>query len=317
MVLYGFLRKDVLSRVHVIRVWPGFTLFEIVLVIFIFGILAATITPSVVEIVNRSRVEMEKRMLGELADTISASFESADLTGINIAALPGTIGSSDTATEFATSSTAAYATTRNASWFAKVARLRGLTPVVGSPPTSTAQPALAQIAFNLFGNPRLLFAGPSEAGQQRFLLLSVMARSDQLVLPSYDGSTAWFDAIWNADWESRTAVVPSYWAARLTPSQIAAWNQGSGGLTQAWRLSVRRIVLPKFVVRVNNNHATANGFLSFNNTANAFTAPANSGATTTPEILGGRLVAVNQGANWPGVEALRFNLHQNDTVIIQ
>ena len=36
-----------------------------------------------------------------------------------------------------------------------------------------------------------------------------------------------------------------------------------------------------------------------------------------PEILGGRLVTVNQGPAWPGVEALRLHLHSNDTIIVQ
>jgi prepilin-type N-terminal cleavage/methylation domain-containing protein len=317
MVFYAFLRQDALLRENFRRVLRGFTLLEIVLALFILAVLAATLTPSITEIVNRNRIDGEKRTLGELADTITASFENSDLTNLNIAALPGTIGSGDTPTEFSASSTAPYATTNNNSWFAKIARLRGLTPVIGRPPTVAVQPALAQVAFNFLGNPRLLFAGPTEAGQQRFLLLSLMARSDQLTLPAYDGSTAWFNAIWNNDWESRTATLPGYWSSVLTPAQLAAWNQGNGGLTQAWRLCVRRIVLPKFTVTVNDNHPTNAAFVSFNNVANAFTAAANSGATTTPEILGGRLVTVNQGTAWPGVQALQFRIHENATVTVQ
>jgi prepilin-type N-terminal cleavage/methylation domain-containing protein len=317
MVFYAFLRKDALLRQNFRRVLRGFTLLEIVLALFILAVLAATLTPSITEIVNRNRIDGEKRTLGELADAITASFENSDLTNLNVAALPGTIGSGDTPTEFSASSTAPYATTNNNSWFAKIARLRGLTPVIGRPPTVAVQPALAQVAFNFLGNPRLLFAGPTEAGQQRFLLLSLMARTDQLTLPAYDGSTAWFNAIWNNDWESRTATLPGYWSSVLTPAQLAAWNQGTGGLTQAWRLCVRRIVLPKFTVTVNDNHPTNAAFVSINNVANAFTAAANSGATTTPEILGGRLVTVNQGTAWPGVQALQFRIHENATVTVQ
>jgi hypothetical protein len=44
------------------------------------------------------------------------------------------------------------------------------------------------------------------------------------------------------------------------------------------RFAVRRIVLPKFRVTVNSNHPTEQAFVSFNNTPNAFTAAANSGA---------------------------------------
>jgi type II secretory pathway pseudopilin PulG len=317
MVCYAFIRKSGLLRENLRRVLRAFTLLEVVLALFILASLTATLAPSITEIVNRNRVEAEKHTLGELADTVTASFENTDLTNLNVAALPGTIGSSDTPTEFSASSAAAYATTNNNSWFAKVARLRGMTPVVGSPPSTAAQPALAQIAYNLFGNPRVLFAGPAEAGQQRFLLLSLMARSDQLALPAYDGSAAWFNAIWNNDWESRTAAPPAYWSAVLTPAQLAAWNQGSSGLKQTWRLCVQRIVLPKFTVTVNNNHPTNNAYLSFNDTSNVFTAAANSGATTTAEILGGRLVTVNQGTSWPGVQALQFRIHENATVTVQ
>ena len=317
MLLFPLLPSRAPLRTNFWRVLRGFTLLEIVLALFILAVLAATLTPSMTEIVNRNRIDAEKRTLGELADTITASFDNTDLTNLNLAALPGTISPSDTPTEFSASSSAPYATTHNNSWFAKLARLRGLAPVVGTPPTTAAQPALAQIAFNLFGNPRLLFAGPNEAGQQRFLFISLMARSDQLTLPAYDGSAAWFNAIWNNDWESRTATLPGSWSGVLTPAQLAAWNQGSGGMTSAWRLCVRRIVLPKFTVTVNDNHPTNAAFVSFNNISNAFTAAANSGASVTPEILGGRLITVNQGTAWPGMQALQFRLHENATVTVQ
>ena len=285
--------------------------------LFVLGLLAAALVPSVRDVIENGRIDAEKRTLDDLANTITASFDNTDLTNLNLAALPGTIGPGDTATEFSASSTAPYATTDNNSWFAKVARLKGLSPVIGTPPTPAVQPALAPIAFNGLANPRLLFAGPNETGQQRFLLISLMAPASQLVLPAYDGSAAWFNAIWNGDWESRTAAVPAYWAGLLTPAQLAAWSQGTGGLTQAYRLCVRRIVLPKFIVTVNNNNPANNAYVSFNNTPNAFTAPANSGAQSTPEILGGRLITVNQGTAWPGTEALRFHLHENPTVTVQ
>jgi prepilin-type N-terminal cleavage/methylation domain-containing protein len=304
-------------RADLRRALRGFSLLEIVLVLFVLGLLAAALVPSVRDVIENGRIDAEKRTLDDLSNTVTASFDNTDLTNLNLAALPGTIGPGDTATEFSASSTAPYATTDNSSWFAKVARLKGLSPVIGSPPTPAVQPALAPIAFNGLANPRLLFAGPNETGQQRFLLISLMAPASQLVLPAYDGSAAWFNAIWNGDWESRTAAVPAYWAGILTSAQLAAWSQGTGGLTQAYRLCVRRIVLPKFIVTVNNNNPTNNAYVSFNNTPNAFTAPANSGAQSTPEILGGRLITVNQGTAWPGTEALRFHLHENPTVTVQ
>lgn len=295
----------------------AFSLLEIVLVLFVLGLLAAALAPAARDTIERSRAEAERRTLDELAAVITASFESDDLNGLNIAAMPGQLGSGDTVTEFSTASAGAYATTNSNSWFAKVARLRGLTPQIGVAPTAVAQPALAALVANAAGNPRLLFAAPDEAGRQRFLLVSLIARAEQLALPPYESSTAWFDAIWNNNWESKTAAPPAYWQSRLTPAQWSAWLQGSGGTTQVSRLTVRRIVLPKYRLTINNNHPTSAAFVSFNDTANAFTAAANSGASTTPEILGGRLVTVNQGASWPGTEVLRVHLHNNDTVIIQ
>ena len=317
MILHTYilpLRRLNVPLRHLLR---GFSLLEIVLVLFVLGIVAAALAPSVRDVVEKARREAEAKTLEELASTITASFENSDLSNLNIAALPGTIGSGETATVFSTSTMAGYTNTASADWFSKVARLRGLTPQVGSAPTASAQPELARIAFNAVGNSRLLIAAPTESGRQRFLLVSLMARGDQFVLPAYEANSAWFDALWNNNWDSKTATPPAYWSGRLTPAQLAAWNQGTGGQTQVHRLCVRRIVLPKFRVSVNNNHPTEQAFVSFNNTSPAFTAPANSGASVTPEILGGRLVIINRGAAWPGVEALRFNLHDNPTVTLQ
>lgn len=306
-----------ISRVPRKRLLHAFSLLEIVLVLFVLGALAAVLAPSVQDVITGSRREAEVRTLEEIAATVTASFQATDLTNLNIAALPGTIGSGDSPTTFSTSTTAVYPTTSATDWFAKIARLRGLTPQIGVAPSASAQPELFRIAFNAAGNPRLLIAAPSESGRQRFLLISLTARAEQLALPAYESNAAWFDAIWQHNWESRTAALPSYWQSRLTPAQAAAWTQGTGGLTQLHRLCVHRITLPKFRFTVNNNHPTEHAFVSFNNTPNAFQASANTGANVTTEILGGRLITVNRGTAWPGVEALRFHIHNHDAVIIQ
>jgi type II secretory pathway pseudopilin PulG len=317
MVLYSYLLSRSALRTHGLRALRAFSLLEIVLVLFIIGLMAAAVAPSLRDVIERGRRDAEAKSLDELATTIAATLDATDLTNENVAALAGTIGAGDTATRFSTATDTTSATTAASDWFAKVARARGLTPQFGAAPTAGVQPALAQLAYNPAGNPRLLFAGPNEAGRQRFLLLSLTARSDQLVLPAFEATAAWFDALWNADWESRTAQPPAYWSGRLTPAQLAAWTTGSGGLTQVYRLCVRRIVLPKFTVTVNNNHAADSAYVSFNNVAAAFTAPANSGANTTPEILGGRLITINRGTSLPGVEALRFRLRENATITVQ
>jgi prepilin-type N-terminal cleavage/methylation domain-containing protein len=308
------MHAELSQRSHARR---GFSLLEIVLVLFVMGVLAAVLLPSARDIIERTQRDAEMRSLAEIADTVTRSFDETDLSNLNVAALPGTVGGSDTVTVFSSATTAAYTTTDAASWFAKVARMRGLTPVVGIAPTPSLQPELAKIASNANGNARLLFVGPSESGRQRFLLVSLAGRAEQLALPAYDGTAAWFDAIWNQDWENRSAVLPAYWAARLTPAQVAAWTQGSGGMTQVSKFCVRRIVLSKFTLTLNNNHPTEQAFVSFNNTPAAFIAPANSGASVTPEIFGGRLVTINRGAIWPGVESLRFRLRENASVTVQ
>jgi len=317
MVFYSYLAGNSAVRTHGLRALRAFSLLEIVLVLFVLGILVATIAPSLREVIERGRRDAEAKSLDELAATLATTFDATDLSNDNIAAMPGTIGPADTATRFSTSTTDTSAITAVADWFAKAARARGLTPQIGVAPTTASQPALAQLAYNSTGNPRLLFAGPSESGRQRFLLVSLTARSDQLVLPPYEASAAWFDALWNSDWESRTAQPPAYWTGKITPAQLSAWTQGSGGLTQVYRLCVRRIVLPKFTVTVNNNHATDSAFVSFNNVSPAFTAPANSGANVTPEILGGRLITINRGTSLPGVQALQFRLRENATITVQ
>ena len=83
----------------------GFTLLELVLVLFVLGALAAALAPSVRDIVERSRREAEARSLDELANTINASFENTDLTNLNVAALPGTIAATDSPTVFSASTT--------------------------------------------------------------------------------------------------------------------------------------------------------------------------------------------------------------------
>lgn len=295
----------------------GFSLLEIVLVLFVLGLMAAAVAPALREGIERSRRDAEARTLDELAGTIGATFDATDLTNDNVAALAGTIGAGDTATRFSTSTSATSAATAAADWFAKLARARGLTPQIGVAPTTAAQPALAQLTYNAMGNPRLLFAAPNEAGRQRFLLVSLTARASQLVLPPYEVSAAWFDALWNNDWESRSAQPPGYWTGKLTAAQLAAWTQGGSGFTQVHRLCVRRIVLPKYTVTVNNNHLTDSAFVSFNNTSPAFTAPANSGANVTPEILGGRLITLHRGPSLPGVQALQFRLRENAAIAVQ
>ncbi len=317
MVLYAYLQRHRLLWQHPHRVVRGFSLLELVLVLFVLGILAAVMTPAVRDVVETSQREAELRTLDEIVKTITASFENTDLSQFNLAALPGTIGASDPVTVFSSSTSQLPVITTTNDWFAKVARLRGITPQIGAAPSAAVQPELARLVFNAVGNPRLLIAAPNETGQQRFLLMSLIGRSEQLSLPAYETNDTWFDAIWNHDWESVSAPLPGLWQNLLTPAQAAAWSTVQAGITRVHQLCVRRIVLPKFRITVNNNHPTEAAFVSFNNTTNVFTASANSGANVSPEILAGRLITIHRGTSLPGVESLRFHLKENTTVTLQ
>jgi prepilin-type N-terminal cleavage/methylation domain-containing protein len=295
----------------------GFSLLEIILVLSVIAILTGVLLPSARGIITQSQRDAESQALNKLAELISASFESPDLSLLNIAAFPGSIGPADSPTLFSDSTIADYGTTTNSHWFAKVARAQGITPQIGVAPSTSSQPELARIAYNQTGNPRWLFAAPAESGKQRFLLVSLSGRREQLTVPVFESTVLWFDAIWNHDWESRTAGLPDYWVNRLSPDQVAAWLQSPGGLSRVNQFCVQRIVLPKYRLSVNNNHPTEHAFVSYHNQPAVFTAAANTGANLTPEILSGRLVTINRGSVWPGIEALRFHLRENATVTVQ
>ena len=159
MVLYSYLARNSALRTHGLRALRGFSLLEIVLVLFILGVLAEAVAPSVREMVERGRRDAEAKSLDELAGAVTSTFDAVDLTNDNVAARPGTVGPGDTPTQFSTSTSATSAVTAGADWFAKIARTRGITPQIGVAPTSAAQPSLAQIAYNPTGNPRLLLPG--------------------------------------------------------------------------------------------------------------------------------------------------------------
>jgi hypothetical protein len=166
------------------------------------------------------------RALEELAGTITASFENTDLSNLNVAALPGTIAADRLADLFSASTTGLYTTTDNSAWFAKVARLRGLTPQVGTAPAAQAGTGAHRV--QRAGKFRLLFAAPDEAGSPTFPPRQSRGAQRTARAAGLRKQAAWFDAIWNHDWESRTATLPAFWQSRLSAAQIAAWQQGSG-----------------------------------------------------------------------------------------
>ena len=177
---------------------------------------------------------------------------------------------------------------------------------------------MASLVFNSYNRSRLLFLGPSETNQQRFLLVSIMARTEQLVMPENDGTAAWFNAIWNTEWNTRYGTVPSYWSTILTAAQVAAWNGDAHG-SNLYRLRVVRIVLPRYILSVSNTHPTANGYVYYNESGSPLlTSAANSGVTVSPGIMGGRVVRIFKGASLAtAAQTSQFTLRENTDILIQ
>jgi type II secretory pathway pseudopilin PulG len=275
----------------------GFTLIEIMIVLGILITISGSMLLLVGKRLERAAIDFEDTQLAAIVEEIKGSFESEDFQQVNIAAFAGSIPSTTTPTAFSTSTTGSYSTTTEASWFAKVARHRGLSIAYGVAPSRATQPELARIAYNDFGNPRILIAAPAETDRQRFLLLSLVAPSDQLQLPSYDSGSAFFEAIFGTNWDTVINGVPSDWSSRLTASQVSAWNSSSSG-SKLFKLRVRKIILQKHRLNLTNSNPTETLNVTTDGGQTVFTLPPSTTQVTAP-VLEGRQVRVflNSTAN--------------------
>jgi prepilin-type N-terminal cleavage/methylation domain-containing protein len=310
----------------------GFTLIELVCVCAVLAILLASLTPAVGLQFVRARVRAETAALQTLAAAAQATFESTDLEGTNLAALPGAVPSGVDATAFSPSLDPGFApaTTNAFDWFAKLARQLGNVPLLGVAPTPALQPQVAQVLFNPQGNARALLAGPfGEAGQQRFLLLSLVAPAGALALPPWPNPSnsqdpanlALFADIWNTDWTNPAAALPPTWTAALSPAQVRAWQGGGAG--RLWQLCVQRIVCPKYTVTVNNTHPADSCYVYYN--LNGTTAggsavvPANAGTAVISGLYAGRTIQAYRGTAPPPSAQLfsQFILRDNAELTLQ
>ncbi len=294
----------------------GFTLIEVLGALLVIGLLAAIALPGTVRRYVDVQMTAEDRMLELMRQDIVRSFDSEDFTNVNIAAFTGEIAPSLTPTGFSATVNPAYAATNPSDWFAKLAASRG-TAVTSAPPLAANQPALANLLLNSYGRARLLIAGPTEANQQRFVLISLMARTEQLSLPEIDGTSAWFEAIWSTEWNTRYGQTPGYWGGLLTPAQQAAWNGDPEG-GNLYRLRVVKIVLPRYVITVSNTHPTANVYLYYNGIGPVITSLAGTGVTVSSGVLGGRVVRIFKGATgFAPTQTSKFTLRENTDVLVQ
>jgi prepilin-type N-terminal cleavage/methylation domain-containing protein len=312
----------------------AFTLIELACVTAVIGILLAAAAPVIGRQILSARVAAETGTLQGMADAVRASFESTDLEGTNLAALPGTVPAGVDATAFSSSldPAAIPGTTRTCDWFAKVARVMGNTPRVGIAPTPALQSQVAAILINRNQNTRIMLEGPStESAQQRFLILSLVASPGQLALPPLPNPAnpqdpadlALFNDIWDTDWTSPAAVLPPTWTAALTAAQVQAWQGAGPSGGRLWQLCVQRIVCPRFAVTINNTHPTENCYVYFNlngtTAGSASSVSANSGVAVINGVLFGRLIQAYRGPSAPPNAQLfsQFILRDNAEITLQ
>ena len=312
----------------------GFTLVELACVCAVIGILLATLAPVIGFQIIQARVTAETSALQNLAAAVQASFESSDLEGTNIAAIAGSVPTGVDVTNFSASTDPGYApaTTNTYDWFAKIARQTGNTPLVGVPPTAALQPQVAAILVNPNKNTRCMLIGPAtEATQQRFLLISLVAAPGQLAIPPLPNPAnfqdpadlALFNDIWNTNWTSPAAVLPPSWTSALTAAQVQAWQGAGPSGGHLWQLCVQRIACPKYTITINDNHPTDNCYVYYNlngTTAGATAmAAANSGVSIITGVYFGRLIQAYRGTAAPPTAALfsQFTLRDNNEITVQ
>ena len=312
----------------------AFTLIEVVAVSAILGLLLAIMAPAIGRQVILARVAAETASLQTLADAVRASFESPDLEGTNIAALPGSVPSGVDLTNFSPSTDPGFvpSTTDTYDWFAKIARQLGESPQVGVAPIPALQPRIAAVLINPNGNSRFMMVGPeSEATQQRFLIVSLMAPVGELAMPPLPNpangqdpaNLALFNDIWNTVWTNPGAVLPPSWTAALSAQQVQAWQGTGSSGGHLWLLCVQRIVCPKYSITINNTHPTDTCYVYYNlNGATAggsATAAANSGTSVIVGVYYGRLIQAYRGAAPPPAAQLfsQFTLRDQCEITLQ
>ena len=298
----------------------GFTLIEIAVVTVIIGILAMTTMPSVMNRLLAARREAEKTTMDTFTEDIKRSFQTTDFN-YNIATFSSTIGVKPPTLVTTFRSYNINDTPTSADWLVKLGRMRG---VVFTGGTLSASPnaALETIAFNACGQSRWLIAGPTEAGLQRYLLISLLAPEFMnLVIPSIPNNPvdlkAWFDDIWNNDWDKEASDIPSDWISKfsLSNSDRECWVPPGKTITNCHLLVVRRIVQPIFTVTVNNVHPKYYAWLDINGDTSSPPIAPNS-TKTPPGVLAGTIVTLGRATSNDRSKAIPvyYQVHVNDNI---
>ena len=313
----------------------GEFLLMLLIAVAVVGILAGIIAPVVANKLDDARIRSESEILRTLRRDFEATYDAVDYNALNESSVPasglpgGTILTAfDQGTAIAQRIYAPAVLVDPAGWVTKLARRRGLSSfVLGARYPALAQNQYTALAFNGCRVQRCLVIGPSgEVGQQRYLLLSLMAPGYRpLVFPTADATQA-FDSIWDQSWESTQAQAPASWAPLLGPAQFALWNTASSNnRTNASRLLVERIAQPKYSLTLANNSQTDTAWVDIGPAANAITAGPNSGTVLSSSlagfatgILAGRQIVVRRGPDPAGAyEVQRFFLYSDVNLTVQ
>ncbi|HZZ19806.1 MAG TPA: type II secretion system protein [Opitutaceae bacterium] len=313
----------------------GEFLLMLLVAVAIVGVLAGILAPVLANKLDDAQVRSETEALRSLRKDFEATYDSTDFNNLNESSvassgLPSgcTFTTFDQATGIASRVYGATISVDPYGWVTKLAQKRGVTSYsAGAVYSALTESQYTAIAFNPYGAQRCLVVGPTgEAGQQRYLLMSVMAPPYRsLGFPSAN-ATQTFNSIWDQSWDAVDSQAPSLWASLLPAGQYLLWNTASAnGRTNASRLIVERIVQPKYTLTLANNSATDTAWVDIGPAVNAIAAAPNSGTASsasvagfTSGVLAGRLIVVRRGpAAASSYEVQRFFLYSDVNLTIQ
>jgi type II secretory pathway pseudopilin PulG len=301
----------------------------------IIGVIAGILAPVMANKMDDAQIRAEAATLKSLRRDFEATYDAIDYNSLNEASVAGSglptgtiLTTFDQGTGIASRIYGQTVLVDPAGWVTKLAQQRGVSSyVVGSNYSALTQSQYTAIAFNPYQVQRCLVVGPSgESGQQRYLLISLMAPPYRvLTFPTAD-STQTFDSIWDQSWESTQAQAPSLWSTLLTSSQYALWNTASSNnRTNASRLLIERIVQPKYSLTLANNSQTDTAWVDLGPAIDAIVSAPDSGTTLSSSlpgfaggVLAGRLIVVRRGASAAAAyEVQRFFLYSDVNLTIQ
>jgi type II secretory pathway pseudopilin PulG len=317
------------------RSHQGEFLLMLLVAVAVVGVLAGILAPVLANKLDDARIRTEAETLKALRKDFEATYDATDYDNLNEASVPssglplGTIFTTfDQGGAIAQRIYAPAVLVDPVGWVTKLAQKRGLTSyAVGASYPALAQNQYTALAFNACQVQRCLVIGPTgEVGQQRYLLMSLMAPPYRaLAFPTAD-PTQTFDSIWDQSWESTQVLAPALWSSVLTPAQVALWNTASANnRTNASRLLVERIVQPKYSLTLANNSPTDFAWVDIGPAVNAMAAAPDSGTVQSGSlpgfgtgILAGRQIVVRRGPSLSGAyEVQRFYLYSDVNLTVQ